>query len=74
MEILYNIIKQLSKKYNKDGRILTTENKVADRWKTHFEEALNRIETKITDMIFIGQNYLHFNKKNEIFLDKTHLH
>ena len=45
MKIVCNIIKQLSGKYNKssgetanskDGRILTTENEVAERWKTHF--------------------------------------
>ena len=57
MKIVYNITKQLSGKYNKsigetvkakDGRILTTENEVAERWKTHFEEVLNRPEPEIT--------------------------
>ncbi len=32
----------------KDGRILTTENEEAERWKTHFEEVLNRPEPEIT--------------------------
>ena len=57
MKIVYNITKQLSGKYNKssgetvkakDGRILTTENEVAERWKSHFEEVLNRPEPEIT--------------------------
>ena len=50
---MYNITKQLCGKYNKRigetvkvryGRILTTEIKVAKRWKTHFKELLNRPE------------------------------
>ena len=57
MKIVYNINKRLSVKYNKssgktvkakDGRILTTENEVAERWKTQFEEVLNRLEPEIT--------------------------
>ena len=51
IKIVYNITKQLCGKYNKRigetvkvryGRILTTEIKVAKRWKTHFKELLNR--------------------------------
>ncbi len=57
MKIVYNITKHLSGKFNKsigetvkakDGRILTTENEVAERQKTHFEEVLNRPEPEIT--------------------------
>ena len=56
MKIVYSITKQLSGKYNKrsgetvkakDGKILITENEVAERWKTHFEEVLNRPKPEI---------------------------
>ncbi len=57
IKIVYNITKQLSCKYNKsidetvkakDGKILTTENKVAERSKAHFKEVINRPEPEIT--------------------------
>jgi hypothetical protein len=57
MKTVYNITKQLSGKYSKksgetikakDGKLLTTEKEVAERWKSHFEEVLNRPEPEIT--------------------------
>ncbi len=32
----------------KDGTILTAEEEVAERWKSHFEEVLNRPEPEVT--------------------------
>ena len=57
MKTVYNITRQLSGKCNKkigetikakDGKLLTTEKEVAERWKSHFEKVLNRPEPEIT--------------------------
>lgn len=62
---VYQITKKLSNKRGqkssstvkaKDGKILTTENEVANRWKEHFKEVLNRPEPEFPAR---PENYAH---------------